>query len=240
MSNLKIENFRAIKNADFEIADFLVVIGEQASGKSTVSKLIHYFKSLKKDAVDCIAEDSQEVTLRVKDKFNIKAQKRFYQLFGSTQNEFFTIDYQYAVGKSIKLSQEKGSQSTVQISISWLQEDWDLIVHDYLNLTAKFGQHSNGSLNIDDIIEVKRKREREKAEKEFSNKINTLFGDTDRRRNYIPASRSLISSLASSSGRRNAIEFFSKTNSDAANDNDVAKYFDGNVGEFFKEIDHIK
>lgn len=243
MANLKIENFRAIKNANIEVNDFLVVIGEQASGKSTISKLIHYFKSLKKDAIDCLSEhqtDSQEAILETQKKFNIKAQNRFYQLFGATNKEVFSIEYQYANDKSIIIEQ-KNLNDALQINASWYQKDWYQIVGDYNQFLTKFGQNSNGSsLNTDNIVEIRLKREREKSEKEFSDKINSLFGDTDRRRNYIPASRSLISSLASSSGRRNAIEFFSKTNSDSSIDKDVTKYFDVTVGDFFSEIERIK
>ncbi len=247
MANLKIENFRAIKNAEIEVNDFLVVIGEQASGKSTISKLIHYFKSLKKDAVDCLSEHqthSQESILETQKKFNIKAQKRFYQLFGSTKQEAFSIEYQYdAKGKSIKISQKAGTgiKNALQVNASWYQKEWYKLVGDYDYFLTQYGQNTNGSsLNTDNIVEIRLKRTKEKSEKDFSDKINALFGDTDRRRNYIPASRSLISSLASSSGRRNAIDFFSKTNSDAISDTDVTKYFDMTVGDFFNEIERIK
>lgn len=244
MAHLKIENFRALKNAEIEISDFLVVIGEQASGKSTISKLIHYFKSLKKDAVDCLSEhqtDSQKAILDTQKKFNDKALKRFYQLFGSTKNEVFSIEYQYANGKSIIISQKANVRSIPRVNASWFTTEWYKIVGDYNNFLTQSKQNMNASgLNSDNIVEIQLKRAREKSEKEFSDKINTLFGDTDRRRNYIPASRSLISSLASSSGRRNAIEFFSKTNSDSSIDKDVTKYFDVTVGDFFSEIERIK
>ncbi len=243
MANLKIENFRAIKTAEIEVSDFLVVIGEQASGKSTISKLIHYFKSLKKDAVDCLSEhqaDNQKANLETQQKINIKAQKRFYQLFGSTKNEVFTIKYTYTNDKTITIKQNLNDKS-VNVDISFYLSDWHDIVKKYSQFLNDFGQSSNGSsLNSDNIVEVKRKKEREKSEREFSEKINAFFGDTDRRRNYIPASRSLISSLASSSGRRNAIDFFSKTNTDSTFDNDVTKYFDITVGDFFNEIERIK
>jgi predicted ATPase len=244
MANLVIKNFRALKNAELEVSDFLVVIGEQASGKSTISKLIHYFKSLKKDAIDCLSEHQANNQKSIEDtqkRINIKAQKRFYQLFGSTKKEIFSIVYEYANGKSIKIEQKSSKDSVLNINISFFQTDWYQLVIDYSQFLSKFGLHSNGSsLNSDNIVEIRRKREREEAEKQFSDKINALFGDTDRRRNYIPASRSLISSLASSSGRRNAIDFFSKTNMDAAIDTDVTKYFDVTVGDFFNEIERIK
>ena len=238
MANLKIKDFRAIKNADIEVSDFLVVIGEQASGKSTISKLIHYFKSLKSDANDCLSEhqnDSQEAVLATQKKINVKAQVRFYRLFGSTKKESFTIEYQYSIGKTITIKQTR--MGTLNIDLSWYKTDWYQLVGDYSHFWSEFESDTNGySLNRDNIVEIKRKREKEKREKDFSDRVNALFGDTGRSRNYIPASRSLISSLASSSGRY----FFSNTKSNDDKDIDVAKYFDETVGVFFGEIGRIK
>ena len=45
MQKIIIKNFRQISYAEIEIKDFLFLIGEQASGKSTIAKLI-YFSSL--------------------------------------------------------------------------------------------------------------------------------------------------------------------------------------------------
>ncbi len=238
MANLKIENFRAIKKAEIEVSDFLVVIGEQASGKSTISKLIHYFKSLKSDANECLSEhqnDNQDSIILTQKKFNIKAQQRFYRLFGATKKESFTIEYQYAQGKSISIKQK--GVTALNINVSWFQNDWYNLIKDYSRFWSQFGPDTNGySINTDNIIEIKRKREREKYEKDFSEKINNLFGDTGRSRNYIPASRSLISSLASSSGRY----FFLNTKSNDDKDLNVTKYFDETVGVFFGEIGRIK
>ncbi|MCA9937148.1 MAG: AAA family ATPase [Anaerolineales bacterium] len=49
MQNLTIENFGPIKQAEIEIRSVLVFIGPQASGKSTISKAIYFFKSLRDD-----------------------------------------------------------------------------------------------------------------------------------------------------------------------------------------------
>jgi dephospho-CoA kinase len=49
MQKIIINNFGAIKDAEIEVKKILVLIGEQASGKSTIAKLIYFFKSLKDD-----------------------------------------------------------------------------------------------------------------------------------------------------------------------------------------------
>ncbi|MFM7887496.1 MAG: AAA family ATPase [Pseudanabaena sp.] len=49
MQKIIIKNFSAIAYAEIEIKKVLILIGEQASGKSTIAKLIYFFKSLKDD-----------------------------------------------------------------------------------------------------------------------------------------------------------------------------------------------
>jgi len=46
---IEIRNFRQIKHADIDINNIVVLIGEQATGKSTIAKLIYFFKRLKGD-----------------------------------------------------------------------------------------------------------------------------------------------------------------------------------------------
>jgi predicted ATP-dependent endonuclease of OLD family len=46
MQKLIVHNFRQISHAEIEIKEILFLIGEQASGKSTIAKLIYFFKSL--------------------------------------------------------------------------------------------------------------------------------------------------------------------------------------------------
>ena len=58
MQKIIIKNFGAIEYAEVEIKKVLVLIGEQASGKSTIAKLIYFFKSLKEDLFIQIYQDT--------------------------------------------------------------------------------------------------------------------------------------------------------------------------------------
>src|SRR5208282_2850826 len=51
MQKIIVENFGPIKHAEIELRDFVVLIGEQASGKSTLAKLVYFFNSLSEDFV---------------------------------------------------------------------------------------------------------------------------------------------------------------------------------------------
>ena len=49
MTHLRIANFNTIDSIDLPLKDLLIFIGAQASGKSTISKAIYFFKSLRDD-----------------------------------------------------------------------------------------------------------------------------------------------------------------------------------------------
>jgi predicted ATPase len=54
MQKIVIENFGSIQKAEIEIPRFLILTGEQASGKSTIAKLIYFFQNLREDFRDLI------------------------------------------------------------------------------------------------------------------------------------------------------------------------------------------
>lgn len=58
MQRIKIQNFHQIKNCDIEIRNILFLIGAQASGKSTIAKLIHFFKTLQQTYIQTLLEES--------------------------------------------------------------------------------------------------------------------------------------------------------------------------------------
>ncbi len=62
MQKLIIENFKQIAHAEIEVRDFLLLIGPQASGKSTIAKLIYFFKFLQQFYVDLFGVDTPEMS----------------------------------------------------------------------------------------------------------------------------------------------------------------------------------
>ena len=47
MPKLKIEHLGPIDNLEFDVENFNLIIGEQATGKSTIAKSIYFFRSIK-------------------------------------------------------------------------------------------------------------------------------------------------------------------------------------------------
>lgn len=104
MQRISVKNFMALEDVDIEINDLLILIGEQASGKSTISKLVYFFKSLRQDLIDVIYDDldgQPEITKQLWPKIRNK----FYNYFGSTRHlDDFQITYSYSDSKQVILS----------------------------------------------------------------------------------------------------------------------------------------
>lgn len=120
MQKIQITNFMAIQSAEIEIKKTVLLIGEQASGKSTVAKLVYFFKSLKDDYLDVINENLE--TLDSVDEIQLKLWaaigRKFYRFFGSIQHlPEFLIKYWYSENKCISLGQEssKSGRKTIKI-----------------------------------------------------------------------------------------------------------------------------
>ena len=103
MQRIEIENFGAIKNAKIDIKKVLILIGEQASGKSTIAKLIYFFKSLREDLISNIRENTDS-------KFEVEFYhliiEKFSDFFGSLfllQESRITYFYNYKNNKSVTL-----------------------------------------------------------------------------------------------------------------------------------------
>jgi predicted ATPase len=103
MQRIEIENFGAIKNAKIDIKKVLILIGEQASGKSTIAKLIYFFKSLREDLISNIRENTDS-------KFEVEFYhliiEKFSDFFGSSfllQESRITYFYNYKNNKNITL-----------------------------------------------------------------------------------------------------------------------------------------
>ena len=90
MRHLSIHNFGPLKDVELDIKDYGIFIGPQASGKSTITKLIYYFLSLKEDIKQYIIEviaNGKRINPH-NGEINImkKHRAKFVQLFGTTKH----------------------------------------------------------------------------------------------------------------------------------------------------------
>ncbi|MFN4953856.1 MAG: AAA family ATPase [Aphanizomenon sp.] len=109
MQKIIINNFGSIKYAEIEVKKILVLIGEQASGKSTIAKLIYFFKTIQEDLFSQIYRDKQNQSLDINSDILPPIQQKFYNFFGPTNNlpDFeITFYYSFNENKFLKLSND--------------------------------------------------------------------------------------------------------------------------------------
>lgn len=109
MSRIVIKNFGPIKSADIEIKKTLVLIGEQATGKSTVAKLIFFFRTVVDDFLTSYLK-SNDVEFNFEENLKNVTILKFHTFFGYPfKFQFFEVKYYYNEEKclSIKLSSDK-------------------------------------------------------------------------------------------------------------------------------------
>ena len=105
MQKIIIKNFGPVKDAEIEIKKVMVLIGEQASGKSTIAKLIYFFKTLKEDVFITILESSKLNDFDFENDFAKLIKKKFIIFWGLSLVDYEIIFY-YSIedNKYIKVS----------------------------------------------------------------------------------------------------------------------------------------
>ena len=112
MQKIIIKNFGAIAYAEIEIKKVLVLIGEQASGKSTIAKLIYFFKSLRDDVFNQVYQDQERDYFVENLDIVFVLQEKFYNWFGTTTNFsddfeikfYYEFEDQFEIDKSLTLT----------------------------------------------------------------------------------------------------------------------------------------
>lgn len=192
MQRIIVKNFQSIKEMEIELNQTLVLIGEQASGKSTISKLIYFCKSLKQDFIDLVYESlesddfntfsSSSNRLALKKVFGQRVFEKFYNFFGSTRHlPDFEITFYYVEERYLKLSlyPDKGLNSYFEPQFYSSLFDNENI----RNLTYRVKQYSGQSNAFD-------RQAFQKATRDLEAYINNQFNDS-RLPLFVPAGRNI-------------------------------------------------
>jgi predicted ATPase len=194
MQKIIIRNFKGIKSAEINMKQVVVIIGEQASGKSTIAKLIYFFKSLREDYIYFISDNLNQLSETESDEFQRKfwyeISRKFYRFFGAIQhlNEFdITYYFNHLQTKFIRLS-IKNDNNRKRLNIDFSQQLYRTAIYDvfpYINTLRENSQQK-------DIFEKQNYRQSLENLQRF---ISDLFED-NLEPFFIPAGRNIAVNYA--------------------------------------------
>lgn len=190
MQKIWIKNFGPITNCVLEINDFMLFIGEQASGKSTICKCIYFFKAMRDDVFSYLVESINDRNFdRIPRVLNKRNRRRFLDFFGASRHlENVRLKYEFMPGYYAEISLSDNDKNvTTNYSQEMLQKLKE-IEERAKRFSDDIYQESDNLGNLH-IFEKRTFYQYLRAE------LNSIFAD-DKELVYIPAGRSLLSLLS--------------------------------------------
>ncbi|MBD2627340.1 AAA family ATPase [Anabaena variabilis FACHB-164] len=192
MQRISIENFGPVKKFEADVTDVMLLIGPQASGKSTISKTIFIFKSIKDGIINNALYTKNIEKFRDPIPVLLNGVKiTFLPHFGLKPDcEPFRITYRYSHNKHITINK---SEDNLDIKLSFtLENELKELITEILNYKIIFQEQRNKIKGLEEFRELELNRILEL--KNFQSHIDHIFEETHSPV-FIPAGRSLISTL---------------------------------------------
>ena len=188
METILIQNFKAIKNTakrEIKVANLTILMGEQATGKSTVAKLVYFFKKIPEQILFYLDRNTEINEENFEETVSNSINRFFSQLFDSYLLNDFTVSYRYSNDLKVEIN---NSSKNKDLHIIWssntlinsIKEKW-LPVHHTSNL-------------LNDDYDVNLYTENERSMIQLARKMGVLFG-VNQYSIYVPASRNIVVSM---------------------------------------------
>lgn len=182
MAKMVINKLGPIDSCELNIEDFMVFTGPQASGKSTISKSVFFFKNIKNLLLNQINkrffQNGDSIYLPTKKHLKREIRSCFLQTFGTTwcMDPRMSLEYYYATDVYIKI---KLVSDPVTPNYIWI--DFSKTLTAFLD--------SYDKIKIDEL-------EYQYNQESIRKKISDFFDD-DTEVIYIPAGRSMMTLFSS-------------------------------------------
>ena len=188
MQKIIIRNFGAVEYAEIEINKVLVLIGEQASGKSTIAKLIYFFKSLKNDLRNQLRQDTGRSYFDPALDLKFPIREKFYDFFGSTYHlPDFEITFYYNVENDRYIKLTLNPDRKVEAYLSFIDQNFK----DSAAAIKKLFRRQR-SINVDRFYEqIAYNRDESSLSQRLSSLLNSAFSSNQTDSLFIVASRNV-------------------------------------------------
>jgi len=188
MQKIYIKNFGPIKEAEIEINRLLVIIGEQATGKSTISKLIYFFKSLGDDLFNQFYKSEREF-LDITEDLIIPIREKYYDIFGSTFHlPQFEIRYYFSADKWLLLTLDAETKKLrPEFSSDFMCNDFKNDLRNVKQSIKNVERKIKSTNNLHEQLALE--QEKLKLIQELSNLINKAFENKQNDSLYVIAGR---------------------------------------------------
>jgi predicted ATPase len=194
MQKIEIKNFGPIQKLDLDIKDFILFIGPQASGKSTIAKTIFFFKSLNDELVKFFIEAIEKNNFsKAIGTYAKHIRQKYLNYFGaSTHLKGLFLKYYYTEDIWIEITlEERHKYITPKFSFPF-QDKFKTLIEEASKFSSSITK-KNTLLTSKDLFEI------DNSKKEFftyiKQKCNSIFQE-NRELIFIPAGRSLLTTLS--------------------------------------------
>lgn len=207
MQRIEIKNFGPIKELNLDIKDFSVLIGPQASGKSTIAKTIFFFKSLNDDLVKFFIRDLEKGDFsNPYNTYGKIVRQKYLDFFGaSTHLEELNLRYYYNDDKHITLSIENENKFITPTLSKPLIKEIGKLIEEAKKFHSNTNKRNPNLLTSNDLMALE--GEKRQFLKYIKERCNEIFCDS-RELIFIPSGRSLLATLS------NQLQYINQRNFD--------------------------
>lgn len=195
MQRIEIRNFGPIEELNLDIKDFSILIGTQASGKSTIAKTIFFFKSLNDDLVKYFIESVEKNDFSKSIGTYAKSiRQKFLDYFGaSTHLNGLHLKYYYTETIWISITIETNHKYITPNFSELLKDEFKILVKEAIDFSGSISQRNPSLLTSKDLLQID--NDKRKFVSYLKDKCNSIFQEF-RELIFIPAGRSLLATLS--------------------------------------------
>ncbi len=195
MQRIEIRNFGPINELNLDIKDFSILIGPQASGKSTIAKTIFFFKSLNDDLVKYFIEAIEKNDFSKSIGTYAKSiRQKYLDYFGaSTHLNGLHLKYYFTETIWISITIETNHKYITPNFSELFKNEFKSLIKESISFSSPIGQRNPSLLTSKDLLQID--SDKRKFVSYIKDKCNSIFQE-DRELIFIPAGRSLLATLS--------------------------------------------